>query len=127
MINKRLLFLLLAVFPLYLLAQDVSGIVVDENGEPLVGVSVLVRGTSLGTITDIDGAYSLSIPQTDKRKPVVVFSYVGFLSKEMSADELVFNEGIFLDIIAYLRDFFSRMLLIIGAAMIVIMAAKKTT
>ena len=46
--------------------------------------------------------------------------------KEMSADELVFNEGIFLDIIAYLRDFLSRIVLMIGAAMIVTIAAKKT-
>jgi len=58
-----------------LLAQkDVSGIVVDETGEPIIGASVIVEGTSLGTITDNDGEFALSVPEDAKN---VVVSYVG--------------------------------------------------
>ena len=52
----------------------VSGRVVDSASEPLIGVSVQVQGTSSGTITDMDGAYSLSVDPQAK----LVFSYVGF-------------------------------------------------
>ena len=40
-----------------------SGIVTDEAGEPLVGVSVLVKGTTLGSITDLKGRFSLDVPE----------------------------------------------------------------
>ena len=40
-----------------------SGIVTDEAGEPLVGVSVLVKGTTLGSITDLKGRFSLDVPK----------------------------------------------------------------
>lgn len=64
-------------------AQDrvITGTVTDEEGEPLIGVSVLVKGTTTGSITDLDGKYSLSVP-TDAE--TLVFSYVGFTTKEIS-------------------------------------------
>jgi TonB-dependent SusC/RagA subfamily outer membrane receptor len=52
----------------------IRGRVTDENGEPLIGASVLVKGTSSGTVTDIDGYYSLVIRGGEK----LVFSYTGF-------------------------------------------------
>ena len=64
-------------------AQDitVTGIVTDETNDPLPGVSVLVKGTARGTITDVDGSYTLNAvqPQT-----VITFSYIGFLSQEVT-------------------------------------------
>src|SRR5690606_21968475 len=47
---------------------------------PLPGVSVLIKGTSSGTITDVDGNYSITAPSSDA---VLVFSFVGFLSEEV--------------------------------------------
>jgi TonB-dependent starch-binding outer membrane protein SusC len=61
-------------------AMQVSGTVTDVNGGGLPGVSVLVKGTSTGTVTDIDGKFSLSVPDA---KSVLVFSSVGFKSQEI--------------------------------------------
>ncbi len=59
--------------------KSISGQVVDEQGFPLVGVNVIEKGTTNGAQTDIDGNYTLRAEAGD----VVVFSYVGFLSKEV--------------------------------------------
>ena len=69
--------LILSIFTTAL-AQTVSGKILDEKGETLPGVSVLVKGTQNGVISDINGGYSLTV---DKNS-VLVFSYVGFLTKE---------------------------------------------
>lgn len=53
--------------------KKVTGTVSDTNG-PLIGVNVMVKGTSIGTITDIDGNYSLEVPQN----AILVFKYIGF-------------------------------------------------
>lgn len=58
---------------------SVKGHVIDQNGEPLTGVAVIVKGTTTGTITDIDGAYVLNVPGSSS---VMQFSYVGYISKE---------------------------------------------
>lgn len=59
--------------------QSVSGTVVDDSGEPVVGATVIVKGTTNGTITDIDGQYSISNVGSDD---VLVFSFVGYKSVE---------------------------------------------
>ncbi len=56
-------------------ADTVKGNVVDESGEPLIGVTVMVSGTSIGTATDIDGNYTINVPNI--KKDVLIFSYVG--------------------------------------------------
>jgi len=65
-------------------AQDgihVRGTAVDATGEPLIGASVVVKGHgSLGTVTDIDGNFQLDVPT---EQSVLVFSYVGMVSKEV--------------------------------------------
>lgn len=55
----------------------VKGKVIDSNGEPLVGVSVAVKGTTQGVMTDIDGNYSI----TTDNNATLVFSYLGFISQ----------------------------------------------
>src|SRR5690606_36910747 len=52
----------------------ITGTVTDANGEPLPGVTVSVPGTTIGTATDIDGRYSLAVPEGS----TLVFSFVGF-------------------------------------------------
>lgn len=59
----------------------VSGTVVDESGEPLIGVSVIEKRTSNGTITDIDGAFSIKLQQSD---PVLSFSYIGYAEQDLA-------------------------------------------
>lgn len=79
--RKYFYLLILLVFtPLCVFAQkSISGVVVDESQEPLIGVSVVVKGTTTGTITDLDGKYSLSnVPNT----ATIVFSYVGMQTQE---------------------------------------------
>src|SRR5690554_1416187 len=52
----------------------VQGVVTDETGEPLPGVTVSVQGTTIGTATDIDGRYALTVPDDSN----LVFSFIGF-------------------------------------------------
>lgn len=64
---------------LYAQVRTITGLVVDkEMGEPLIGVNVLVKGTVTGTVTDLDGKYSIEASDTD----VLVFSYVSMKSVE---------------------------------------------
>ena len=73
--KKLILALLGMVTALSLSAQTtVKGIVTDENGEPLIGAGVMVEGTTIGTITGIDGDYVLTVP-ADAAK--LVFSFIG--------------------------------------------------
>ena len=66
-----------------LLAQNtVSGEVTDvESGESLPGVNVVVKGSTIGTVTDIEGSYSLSVPDGET---ILVFSSVGYLGQEIA-------------------------------------------
>ena len=67
----------------------VTGTVTDELNEPLIGVNVQVKGTTIGTVTDIDGRYSLSAPGSQS---VLVFSYVGYLPQEFTiGNQRTFN------------------------------------
>lgn len=64
--------------PLFAQNVDVTGTVIDESGEPLIGVTVMVAGTSNGTATDLDGNYTLkNVPAKGK----LVFSYIGFADR----------------------------------------------
>ena len=81
---KRLTFLLslLVLSSITLLAQvrEISGRVTDaDNGEPLPGVAVLIKGTTVGTITNIDGVYTLSVPADAQ---ALVFTFVGMKTVE---------------------------------------------
>jgi len=58
----------------------VSGIVLDSNGESVIGANVLEKGTTNGTITDIDGSYSLNVSSSDA---IIEVSYIGMRTMEM--------------------------------------------
>lgn len=60
--------------------QQVSGAVIEDSGNSLPGVSIFVKGTTIGTVTDIDGNYEISVPDASS---VLVFSFVGMLTKEI--------------------------------------------
>ena len=78
---KKILFLFFVVFAATAYSQDVAitGTVTDTNGEPLTGVNVVVKGTTTGAITDIDGNFSVS----GKKGSTLVFSYIGMLTQEV--------------------------------------------
>lgn len=62
-------------------AHNVSGSVISDEGDPLIGVTVLVKGTSLGTVSDFDGKYSIEL---DDPNGILVFSYTGYQSQEVA-------------------------------------------
>ncbi len=83
--NTTVLFLCL-FGSLSLSAQiSIRGTVAEEEGTPLIGVTILEKGTSLGTITDFDGTYELTL---DNEDAVLVFSYTGFSTVERAIGNL---------------------------------------
>ena len=62
-------------------AQEVRGVVSDVNGEPLIGVSVFVDGTTLGVSTGADGTYIIDVPSAKGK--TLVFSMIGMATKEV--------------------------------------------
>ena len=60
-------------------ANKVTGIVKDANGEPVIGANVMVKGQSIGTITDIDGRFVLDAP----KDAVLQITYIGFTSQDV--------------------------------------------
>jgi TonB-linked SusC/RagA family outer membrane protein len=81
---KKILFLLMLglSFPWMLIAQTnpISGVVTSSvDGEALIGVSVIIKGSSAGTATNVNGAFQLNARPND----VLVFSYLGFITKEI--------------------------------------------
>ena len=62
----------------------INGTVVSDAGEPLPGVTIILKGTTTGTVTDLEGNFSISVPE---RPGTLVFSFVGFTPKEVSFTE----------------------------------------
>ncbi len=73
--------LLLGLVALAIAQRTVTGTVIGDDGTPLIGASVLVKGTTTGTVTDIDGNYSLRVPAD---ATALLFSYTGFNSMEVA-------------------------------------------
>ncbi|SHO64298.1 SusC/RagA family TonB-linked outer membrane protein [Algoriphagus zhangzhouensis] len=81
--KSAMLFLVgfLASVPLFA-QQTISGkVTASEDGSALPGVSILVKGTSTGSVSDIDGNYSISVPGSES---VLVFSFIGYQTKEVT-------------------------------------------
>ena len=68
--------------------KTVTGVVKDASGETIIGASVVVKGTKLATITDIDGKYKLNVPADGK---TLVASYIGMESQEVAIKSNVIN------------------------------------
>ena len=79
---RTVLLMLFATISLSLSAQSVtlSGNVKDKTGEPVIGASVVEKGTTNGTITDFDGNFSLKV----SGNKTLVVSYIGMKSQEIS-------------------------------------------
>ncbi|MBQ7195078.1 MAG: TonB-dependent receptor [Bacteroidales bacterium] len=83
---KRFILTLISAFAaIAALAQglQVSGTVKDENGEPLVGAYVIVKGTTTGNMTMPDGTYTLNVP-AGVQNPVLVFTFLGYEDQEVA-------------------------------------------
>ncbi len=82
-----ILFLIISI-PFAYAQQSVTGKITDEFGEELPGVTILEKGTTNGTTSDVDGKFNLSVPEG----AILVFSYVGYLSQEVEVGtETTFN------------------------------------
>lgn len=68
--------------------RTISGTVIDEKGESMIGVHVAVKGTNIGTITNIDGKFTI---HSQEKNPVLIFSYVGYKKAEVRADKNILN------------------------------------
>ena len=80
-----LLFTFLFAFSFFSFAQTtVSGLVKDEKGQPLGGVSISVKGGNAGTSTDATGKFSLAVPD---QQSILIFSFVGYDPQEVRADK----------------------------------------
>ncbi|MEM9917066.1 MAG: SusC/RagA family TonB-linked outer membrane protein [Bacteroidota bacterium] len=97
--KKLSLVLMMFLFALgtALAQRTISGTITDDAGEPLIGANLLVKGTTTGTVTDIDGKYSLSIP--DDAGNTVVISYTGYATQELELGasnvlDVTLSEGI---------------------------------
>lgn len=81
---QRLLLAIFAIgFTLNISPQSIKqeGVIVDQNGEPLIGVSVKVKGAKGGAISDLDGNFSISCPKNS----MLIFSFMGFKSEQQKA------------------------------------------
>lgn len=77
-----------------LMAQvKISGLVVDQEHEPVIGATVLVKGTTIGTSTDLDGKFVLSVPKSNS---LITVTYVGCKPVEIAADSPLLASGIVL-------------------------------
>lgn len=85
LLRKRLMLgLLVLLMPLSLLAQGikVQGVVKDQTGETVIGATVLQKGTTNGTVTDIDGNFTLDVPAN----ATITISYIGYVTQEFTVN-----------------------------------------
>lgn len=79
--KNTFLFVLLVIFSNTIFAQKkISGIVKSTKNEPLAGVNISIEGTSLGTVTDVDGKYTLESPND---QATLVFSFIGYITQKV--------------------------------------------
>lgn len=74
-----LTFLFISVVSGYAQQMDISGKVLDSNKEPLIGVTVLLKGSTSGTVTDIDGNFFIKASKGE----TLVISYIGYKTQEI--------------------------------------------
>ncbi|MBR4564833.1 MAG: TonB-dependent receptor [Paludibacteraceae bacterium] len=84
---NRLITVLFAIFSAALVTAQtqVSGVVIDaKTGEPVIGASVLIQGTTVGTVTDYDGKFLLDVPD---KKSLLEVSYLGYVPQTLAASD----------------------------------------
>ena len=81
-LTSVLLFLALSAGVVSAQTSKVTGKVIGEDGEPVIGASIIVKGTTVGTVTDFDGNFELEVPANGKQ---LVISYIGMKSQEVAA------------------------------------------
>ena len=64
--------------------QKVIGVVKSAHNEPLIGVNVVVKGSTQGTVTDLEGHYSIDVPDS---KSILEFTYIGFVSQQVTVGD----------------------------------------
>lgn len=95
-------FLLMAFFMAFALGsfaqqKSITGVVTDSENVPIPGVTIVVKGTTVGTITDMDGKYSLAVPANAQ---TISFSYIGMLGQDIQiAGKSVINASLKADVI----------------------------
>jgi len=81
--NARMFILLLSLMPMSGFAQKlITGLVTDSSNEPITGASIFVKGSSVGTITGLDGSYQIKANKND----ILTFSYIGYNSYETKVE-----------------------------------------
>lgn len=70
--------------------REISGKILDEDAMPLPGVSIQIKNTQKGVVSDFDGNFTMNVPEGDR--PVLVISYLGFISQEIVVGEKNFFE-----------------------------------
>src|SRR5690606_38462111 len=60
--------------------RQVTGIVTDDSNSPLPGVNVVIKGSTTGTVTDMNGEYTIAVPDGNT---VLVFSFIGYMTQEV--------------------------------------------
>ena len=83
-ILKVMCFILFALFAgintIYAQGQSPTGLVVDENGQPMIGVQIKIEGTTVGAITDVDGNFTIKAQKGN----ILLFSYVGYEQQKIT-------------------------------------------
>ena len=82
-ILSGIIMVIVTLFSVQAQTYTVTGIVSDETGAPLPGVNVVIKGTSNGTVTDLNGAYSINVTASDK---TLVFSFIGYINEEVQIE-----------------------------------------
>jgi TonB-linked SusC/RagA family outer membrane protein len=102
---KQLLFSMLLLYSAIGMAQGgktISGVIVDSEELPVIGATVVVKGTTIGTVTNADGKFSINVPGSAAK--TLVISYVGMLTEEVDVSETDFINVILATDITNLED-----------------------
>ena len=86
--KQKLMILMVFALPFLAQARTITGVVTDQTGETVISASVLVKGTTIGTVTDFDGNYSIDVPDDAK---VLIFSFIGLETQELPITGDVMN------------------------------------
>ena len=73
----------------FIQSRIITGKVIDGSGQPLAGVSVTVKGSNKGVLTDANGNYKITLDQQDK---VLIFSFVGYITKQENIGQRTDNK-----------------------------------